>query len=977
MKRANPEAQRQIRWTAEPDGIRFRVVGADGASVPVTDWGAAPVTTARGSGSVAPLLALLEDGWVEPAEEHQVLVPHAKVAALSHAQTGQLGLPPVAPFVLNIQGKGVLSSPRFRFQYQLQNAAGVPVMGTQRNGALLRAGSASYTLLDPLFSLIEGMEAYNVTPEANIDERFAAWQRLQALLPEDALVDRNLKSMNITRADAVTLDPGADEQFDPVLLAQPRLSAEEVERGEHAPPAELLPPAAHQSFAERFQRFSGAQRRYALSGNWFVMVPPPLREVLGVMREVQQQSAERRRAFLANPYAQIKDRLAESVPEAEIEALFQETPAFLSARIERLGEWSPKLHAFVAEGSTDWLPPDMAGTDAGPDQPPTPPATAKTVSVPTEHGVFKVAQEAVADLVEQLQAGREEGAASIDWQGQQIPTDEATTAAFERVRAAQADEPASPEQSAATLAPIIKDNIGSLDFVADKRQRAGEVGGIPARLTSTLFPHQTAGMQWLQEHWASGSPGALLADDMGLGKTVQALAFLSWIEEQSAGAEPGKPHLIVAPTGLLRNWEAEAEQHLADPGLGYLFRAYGKDLKMLAELPGVDRRRRMRDQIRWVLTTYETLRDKIHLFIDVPWRVVVFDEAQKIKNPGARVTDMAKSLDAELTVALTGTPVENSLSDLWCIVDAVHPGLLGAHEEFKQTYASAAGDADPATLAPLKQLLEESPRPPLLLRRLKHDHLEGLPEKYVHVEQRVMPAAQAAAYDAVVREARRKQGKRGSMLEALHQLRRVSLLSSDLDAEGLSDEDVAASARLSALVDVLDQISAAGEKALVFVEFLHLQEALLPYLRQRYQLPHDPIRIHGGTPGARRTAHVNTFQSGRAGAFDVMVLSPKAAGVGLTLTAANHVIHISRWWNPAVEDQCTDRVDRIGQQRDVHVHIPLALHPAHEERSFDANLHRLLEDKRRLSVSVLAAPSASASELSHLASESLESAVAG
>ena len=481
-------------------------------------------------------------------------------------------------------------------------------------------------------------------------------------------------------------------------------------------------------------------------------------------------------------------------------------------------------------------------------------------------------------------------------------------------------------------------------------------------------------MQWLQEHWASGSPGSLLADDMGLGKTVQALAFLSWIDEQTTSAEPRKPHLIVAPTGLLRNWEAEAEQHLSEPGLGNLFRAYGKDLKMLATLPGVDRRRRMRDQIRWVLTTYETLRDKIHLFIDVPWRVVVFDEAQKIKNPGARVTDMAKSLDAELTVALTGTPVENSLSDLWCIVDAVHPGLLGAHDAFKASYASAAADANPSALAPLKKQLEQEPRPPLLLRRLKHDHLEGLPEKQIHIETRTMPAAQADAYDAVVAGARTKQGETGAMLEALHHLRRVSLLAHALGDDGLSDEDVAASARLSALIDVLDQISAAGEKALVFVEFLQMQEALLPYLRQRYHLPRDPIRIHGGTPGARRTTHVNTFQSGGDGEFDVMVLSPKAAGVGLTLTAANHVIHLSRWWNPAVEDQCTDRVYRIGQQRDVHVHIPLALHPAHEDHSFDANLHRLLEDKRRLSVSVLAAPAATSNELSRLASESLSKA---
>jgi superfamily II DNA or RNA helicase len=969
MTRKTPDAQAQLRWTAEPGGIRFRVISIDGTDLAVTEWGAAPVATDHGPGSVAPLLGLLEDAAVDSASDGNVLVPHATVAALSPAQIRQLGLPPAAPFVLNVQGKGVLSSPSFRFRHQLQNASGVPAMGAKRNGVLLKVGGASYTLLDPLFSLVEGMEAYNATPEADIDERFAAWQRLQALLPEDALVDRNLKSMNIARADAVTLDPRADDQFDPVLLGQPQLSAEEAERGEYAAPAELLPPAAHQSFADRFQSFAEGRRRYALSGNWFVMVPEALRDVLGVIRDIQQRPPEHRRAFLANPYAQIKERLGERVSDEEVEALFQETPPFLSARIERLGEWSPKLHAFVAEGTTEWLPPDQGTPGHG--GPGDGALSGKVIAVPTDQGVFKVAQDTVPDLIEQLQTARAQGAPTIDWHGQQIPTDEATTAAFERVRTAQTAEKPSEPTSAPALAPIIKDNIDSLDFVAGKRRRAGDVGGHPALLKSTLFPHQSDGLQWLQEHWASGSPGSLLADDMGLGKTVQALAFLSWVDEQTAGEESRKPHLIVAPTGLLRNWEAEADQHLADPGLGYLFRAYGKDLKMLGELPGVDRRRRMREQIRWVLTTYETLRDKIHLFIDVPWRVVVFDEAQKIKNPGARVTDMAKSLDAELTVALTGTPVENSLSDLWCIVDAVHPGLLGAHDDFKSTYAIPIADTDTSTLAPLREKLEHQQRPPLLLRRLKQDHLDGLPAKHVHVEKRVMPPLQADAYDQVVAAARNRQGESGSMLEALHQLRRVSLLAKELGPEGLSDDDVAASARLSALVDVLDQISAAGEKALLFVEFLHLQEALLPYLRQRYELPRDPIRIHGGTPGVRRSAHVKEFQSGSEGVFDVMVLSPKAAGVGLTLTAANHVIHLSRWWNPAVEDQCTDRVYRIGQQREVHVHIPLAMHPAHEQRSFDANLHRLLEDKRRLSVSVLAAPSATSSELGRLASESL------
>ena len=158
---------------------------------------------------------------------------------------------------------------------------------------------------------------------------------------------------------------------------------------------------------------------------------------------------------------------------------------------------------------------------------------------------------------------------------------------------------------------------------------------------------------------------------------------------------------------------------------------------------------------------------------------------------------------------------------------------------------------------------------------------------------------------------------------------------------------------------------------LIFLESLKIQEALIPFLRQRYDLSADPLRIYGGTPRPQRQQHVDRFQSGAEKEFDLMLLSPKAAGVGLTLTAANHVIHLSRWWNPAVEDQCTDRVYRIGQHRDVHVHIPAAVHPRHGEHSFDYNLHRLLEQKRALSLSVLAVAEPTSGDLDRLVDDSL------
>ena len=211
-----------------------------------------------------------------------------------------------------------------------------------------------------------------------------------------------------------------------------------------------------------------------------------------------------------------------------------------------------------------------------------------------------------------------------------------------------------------------------------------------------------------------------------------------------------------------------------------------------------------------------------------------------------------------------------------------------------------------------------------------------------------------------------------AILQLLQGFRRVSLLTGELGEAGLTDRDVAASARLSAMMEILDQVKERGEKALVFVEFLSVQDALIPYLQRRYQMESPPLRISGSVAGHTRKAHVDKFQQGPPGQFDVMLLSPKAGGVGLTLTAANNVIHLSRWWNPAVEDQCTDRVYRIGQEKNVNVYYPLAVHPRHREASFDMNLHALLERKRALSREVLTPAIASNQDVRALFEKTVE-----
>jgi HJR/Mrr/RecB family endonuclease len=242
-----------------------------------------------------------------------------------------------------------------------------------------------------------------------------------------------------------------------------------------------------------------------------------------------------------------------------------------------------------------------------------------------------------------------------------------------------------------------------------------------------------------------------------------------------------------------------------------------------------------------------------------------------------------------------------------------------------------------------------------MLRRMKADELEGLPGKQIHVRRRSMPETQARVYADVVTRA--KQPEAGPMLETLHMLRGVSLHPIWPPAGEIPDHKsfISASARLSETFAILDEIAAKREKVLIFLESLDLQEHLALMIKRRYGLRRRPMQINGEVAGERRQKLVNEFQNER-GTFDVMILSPRAGGVGLTLTTANHVIHLSRWWNPAVEDQCTDRVYRIGQDQTVHIYYPMAVHPLYGDSSSDELLNELLTRKRNLSQRMLMPP---------------------
>ena len=467
------------------------------------------------------------------------------------------------------------------------------------------------------------------------------------------------------------------------------------------------------------------------------------------------------------------------------------------------------------------------------------------------------------------------------------------------------------------------------------RGPAGLVAADPgADLRGTLRPYQKVGVAWLA-FASSLRLGVCLADDMGLGKTIQVLGLLLLHKRRARGGDP--PHLLVAPASLLANWQAEIERFA--PSLATLMaHPSAMPARELAELAGADV-----GGSDLVITTYGTLA-RLEALRSREWSLVILDEAQAIKNPGARQTQAVKALKAHARIALTGTPVENRLGDLWSIYDFLDPGLLGSAREFS-AFARQLADRPDESYAPLRRLIQ-----PYLLRRLKSDRsiVADLPDKTEVKAFCLLSGPQAALYQKTVDELERAIAgltgieRRGLVLAYLMRFKQICNHPAHWLGEGAWDE--AGSGKLARLREIVEAVAAKQEKVLVFTQFREATEPLAAFLAGLFG--RSGLVLHGSTPVRNRGALVKRFQEDAAVPF--FVLSLKAGGAGLNLTAASHVVHFDRWWNPAVEDQATDRAYRIGQHRNVLVH-KLVCRGTVEER-----IDRLIEDKQKMVRGVLA-----------------------
>ena len=529
----------------------------------------------------------------------------------------------------------------------------------------------------------------------------------------------------------------------------------------------------------------------------------------------------------------------------------------------------------------------------------------------------------------------------------------------------------------------------------DKVGKPNQLAQLPLSLRTeiALKDHQHQGVAALQHLFAlrttKGVRGALMADDMGLGKTLQLLSFLMRYFEDNQ--TEFKPALVVAPVSLLENWRNEVDKFFNTP-TNWLYSLYGDAVsKQRNRLTSEERNAHkpdvegksvapgkllpadwLGDETRIVLTTYETLRDYEFSLGLVDWSVMVCDEAQKIKTPGAQVTHAAKAMKADFRIACTGTPVENSLADLWCLFDFIQPSLLGSLSEFYKTYRKPIENKTPeqeVKTEHLRTLIDVQ-----TIRRLKEEVAKDLPAKIEVKSCLSLPLSsyQQGLYQEAANWYQAQENKKGAALGILHRLRGICaepvprINNEQRVFEKPLDEHLAHSPKMSWLLSTLDKIMVTGEKAIIFTEFKDMQRIIQRRVKERFSCSAHIINgetaVSVGAGKSTRQQMINRFQQHNG--FEVLILSPVAVGYGVNIQAANHVIHFTRTWNPAKEDQATDRAYRIGQEKTVYVYYPTVV--SSEFETFEAKLHTLITAKRDLGKDMLnGVGDVSASELAN------------
>lgn len=902
----------------------FSLESSKGEIVPFEEWGNFQSEYL----SQLSIIQELVDNGLATTTDSTIEVETEDILTLNEIDKRLLGLPSDYPFVIYIEADGILSQGSFKFKFGFFDY--VPNgnrLFFNRDGVVLKNTETQYLLSLNQYRVLDTIEKFNSLPESSrtFHQNLTCFADIKCLSDDVAtMLDSFLQSQNVLHPDKIKIDVSFENE---ILELKPKidnLKQESLEKAfDLSPSIKPIYNVANEN--------GGTTR--------VIIDEVQIEELTRVKRNRKISNHELIEDIVENPENYFDDNIIDL--------------AYFSQRVREIGIYRPKFYPFVCPYKSEWIPGFVIKDKLNGD---------KKIH-------FKTPIE-LAEFETERNIAIKEGKRHFTYKNEQVSVEDANrivsiaTKQFENPK-----EPVVKESSTnADEVLIIKENADLLEYIENNRN--------PESLQHSFFnienlahpiklkKHQIEGVAWLQSLFKENLNGCLLADDMGLGKTLQLLYFIEW---HAQNINDDKPYLIVAPVSLLENWESEYKRFFNPKTLElrFLYGATG----IGREFSRIEVSELQRKQL--ILTNYESLRTYQMNLCAVDYSIVVLDEAQKIKTPGTLVTNVSKALKADFKIAMTGTPVENTLVDLWCIMDFSVPGLLGNAKDFAKNYQKPLSNEDTDIHALGEQLRGQIGV--FIKRRLKQDVAKDLPKKNLKVISRSMPEIQANRYSVEIELVKNEEmegvERRNQILKSLWAIRDISdhpfLVDNQINMYSSSDL-ISSSAKLQILIDVLQKIQHKSEKAIIFADRKETQKMLQKVIYETFKIS-PPSIINGDTPSSKqkesssklsRQQTIDRFQNEEG--FNVIIISQLAAGVGLNVVGANHVIHYTRHWNPAKEEQATDRAYRIGQTKDVTVYYPMAIFPesfqndkGERQKSFDEILDVLLSRKKSLASSTL------------------------
>lgn len=943
---------------------------------------------------VYPILPILLEMGLAETEENGFLIPNQHLDEVYGDYSGTretlvgdqlIGiLPSRAPFTIDIENSVFLASPELKYRIRFHH--GLREVYPKRIGRFLKISSQYYILPYSLFELIETIEEFNLLApqDRNTEANYQYFSKIKLLGEGEVNLSEAMQNERIFVPQQIGLNFETDEEGR--LYVYPEFDG--IDK---------------QSFKEQFLAQDHAKSIYHFvtpdGGRKRIVISPEIKDAMNHMRQnLMGLSGEEKDRVLLKPQdvfagicppETIKTSLEDFGPRVIGIGSYVYQPIPKLKQVDRpniLGDWDSKA-------APEWQPILEVVDGEG-----------ESVEIPLDGG------EQITNLRQQVQAALLEGKPAIEIhtkENESFILTPSTQLAQQLEKLSQVyEEKTKPshklKDEQASKFVLIETNVEKLGF--NESSKSPEIftehtferpNSLIDSLNGESFDlksFQKEGVAWLQANFIAGRSGVLLADDMGLGKTLQVLSFLAWLIENgwkkhlsindplwsresfSNGFPYNHPILIVAPITLLENWESEIKKFFKSTNeiFNPFFTIKSSNIKTLLKSDSLKGREYktgyasldldLLKRFKVIITNYDTVKNYQHSFGRVRWSVLVTDEAQEIKNPKPDVTRALKEVasNSRYKIAMTGTPIENTLLDLWCIMDFCSPGLLGSAKEFRNKYENHEGTEFQNAIALLRNDLQHNQgHSAYVLSRFKEDYLKDeLPTKIVDDSQLPLSARftlNATEWQTVedIFCASLKIKKRSHHFEVIHQLAKFyqhPALLQDNWQHYTTDKMLEMSTKFNWLYQCLLKIQEKGQKALIFTRSVNMQQLIRQMLIEKFGISLAPI--NGESKSTARTGkserHKTLDAFKETPGFCALILSPDVAGVGLNIVEANHVIHYGRWWNPALEDQATCRAYRLGQKNNVYVYYPISKSPIEGKATFDETLHQLLEYKSGL-----------------------------